>query len=211
MNSESNNLKVTRITLIVIAILGVILVFLKVPKTNELKGVKSQITATNTEIQDAKASAKSASPLNNNSNFNLVEAEGNVQDKVNKGIKMGLGGLKNTKDYNAHKEEIASLVGQNLANKMYKMNGYPDYVYDLPKGKSFKFILSKNTIVYTAFEKVTNIHNAKVLAIVKYQVTDGNSSKVQYDRLCLAELRYDLTNQKVIDGQLTQFYQGINQ
>ena len=32
MNSESNNLKVTRITLIVIAILGVILVFLKVPR-----------------------------------------------------------------------------------------------------------------------------------------------------------------------------------
>src|SRR5699024_8658602 len=180
-------------------------------KTNELNSVKSQITATSAEIQDAKASAKSASPLNNNSNFNLVEAEGNVQEKVNKGIKMGLGGLKNTKDYNAHKEEIASLVGQNLANKMYKMNGYPDYVYDLPKGKSFKFILSKDTIVYTAFEKVTNIHNAKVLAIVKYQVTDGNSNKVQYDRLCLAELRYDLTNQKVIDGQLTQFYQGINQ
>ena len=44
MNSESNNLKVTRITLIVIAILGVIFVFLKVPKTNELNGVKSQIT-----------------------------------------------------------------------------------------------------------------------------------------------------------------------
>lgn len=211
MNFESNNLKATRITLIVIAILGVILVFLKVPKTNELNSVKSQITATSAEIQDAKASAKSASPLNNNGNFNLVEAEGNVQDKVNKGIKMGLGGLKNTKDYNTHKEEIASLVGQNLANKMYKMNGYPDYVYDLPKGKSFKFILSKDTIVYTAFEKVTNIHNAKVLAIVKYQVTDGNSSKVQYDRLCLAELRYDLTNQKVIDDQLTQFYQGINQ
>ena len=211
MNFESNNLKATRITLIVIAILGVILVFLKVPKTNELNSVKSQITATSAEIQDAKASAKSASPLNNNGNFNLVEAEGNVQDKVNKGIKMGLGGLKNTKDYNTHKEEIASLVGQNLANKMYKMNGYPDYVYDLPKGKSFKFILSKDTIVYTAFEKVTNIHNAKVLAIVKYQVTDGNSNKVQYDRLCLAELRYDLTNQKVIDDQLTQFYQGINQ
>ena len=211
MNFESNNLKATRITLIVIAILGVILVFLKVPKTNELNSVKSQITATSAEIQDAKASAKSASPLNNNGNFNLVEAEGNVQDKVNKGIKMGRGGLKNTKDYNAHKEEIASLVGQNLANKMYKMNGYPDYVYDLPKGKSFKFILSKDTIVYTAFEKVTNIHNAKVLAIVKYQVTDGNSNKVQYDRLCLAELRYDLTNQKVIDDQLTQFYQGINQ
>ena len=108
MNFESNNLKATRITLIVIAILGVILVFLKVPKTNELNSVKSQITATSAEIQDAKASAKSASPLNNNGNFNLVEAEGNVQDKVNKGSKMGLGGLKNTKDYNAHKEEIAS-------------------------------------------------------------------------------------------------------
>lgn len=200
MKSESNNLKVTRITMMVIAILGVVLACLKYPKTNELEGVRNQITAT-----------KNASPLNNQSNFNLKYSEGLVQDKVNKGIKMGLGGLKNTQEYNDHKKEISALVGENIANKMYKMNGDPDLTYDLPKRKSFKFLLTKNTVVYTAFERVTNIHDAKVLAVVKYQMTDGNSDKVQSEHLCIAHLEYDLTNQKVIYSQLTPFYKSINQ
>ncbi|MCR1903999.1 hypothetical protein NSA11_08735 [Lactobacillus taiwanensis] len=211
MKSESNNLKVTRITMMVIAILGVVLACLKYPKTNELEGVRNQITATNKEIQDTKESAKNASPLNNQSNFNLKYSEGLVQDKVNKGIKMGLGGLKNTQEYNDHKKEISALVGENIANKMYKMNGDPDLTYDLPKRKSFKFLLTKNTVVYTAFERVTNIHDAKVLAVVKYQMTDGNSDKVQSEHLCIAHLEYDLTNQKVIYSQLTPFYKSINQ
>lgn len=201
--NDKGNVRIIAITLMIVAALGVILTIAKTPKTSELNSIKSQITATDHAIADAKENAKRTSPIKKD--FDLNEAKGLTQDKIIKGLKLGLGGCKNTKDYNAHKKEIASLVGKDLADEMYKMNGAPDLTYDLPDGKPFKFILSKDTIVYVTFEKVTNIHDAKIPVLVEYGETDGNSNKVTSKHFMIGNFEYDLTNQKFISGELHKF------
>lgn len=215
VNTLAKNFR-TRLIFIVLAIISIIIAFAKAPNSSKLNSIKSNITktdkaitSTNTSIatlqQDNKTLLiKNKQKSANATKFNLTDAENKATDNINKGVKMALGGLKDSDDYKKHQDELTKLIGKNLTNVLYPLNGY-HADYTLNDKQSFKFLLTKNTSVDTTFQNAENIRNAKIIAFVKYEMTDGNSDKVQETHSALITIAYDLLKDTVVDSDINVF------
>ena len=137
--------------------------------------------------------------------FDLQNAENKASDKLTKGVKLALGGYKDSDDFKKHQNDVIDLVGKDLANTLYKMNGYGDSNYDLSDKRSFKFLLKNSTDAFVTFENVDDVKNAKIIIMTKYEQTDGNSDTTANTLYALITLRYDLVLQKCLSNNVVMF------
>lgn len=200
---ESTGWRIVRYTMYVLASLALILLLFQIPHKSELNSVEGEIKETNLAIAQAKAKTKKDTAIRKD--FNLTKAEKTAQSRLTQGIKLGLGGCQNAAAYDKQRPQMTKLVGSKLTKQMYKMNGSSDMTYDLKPGQQFKFLLTKNTQVSTAFNKVTDVHNAKILTVVNYQETNGQNQKPKFTHTVLIAFDYDLLHQQVRSSEIITF------
>lgn len=205
---------------LIIALLSIVFTIIKIPTNNKVEQAKSELNQVQHKIQttkksvvalkteNAKLSAEShVKPQTDHKpqSFDLQNAENKASDNLTKGIKLALGGYKNSDDFKKHQNDVINLVGKDLANTLYKMNGYGDLGYDLSDKRSFKFLLKNSTDAFVTFDNVDNVKNAKIIIMVKYDQTDGNSDKTANTLHALITLHYDLVSQKCLSNDVVMF------
>lgn len=205
---------------LIVALLSIVFTIIKIPTDNKVEQAKSELKQVQHKIQTTKKSVVALKTENTKlsaeshvkpqtdhkpQSFDLQAAENKASDNLTKGIKLALGGYKDSDDFKKHQNDVINLVGKDLANTLYKMNGYGDLGYDLSDKRSFKFLLKNSTDAFVTFDNVDNVKNAKIIIMVKYDQTDGNSDKTANTLHALITLHYDLVSQKCLSNDVVMF------
>lgn len=205
---------------LIIALLSIVFTIIKIPTNNKVEQAKSELNQVQHKIQTTKKSVVALKTENTKlsaeshvkpqtdhkpQSFDLQNAENKASDNLTKGVKLALGGYKDSDDFKKHQNDVINLVGKDLANTLYKMNGYGDLGYDLSDKRSFKFLLKNSTDAFVTFDNVDNVKNAKIIIMVKYDQTDGNSDKTANTLHALITLHYDLVSQKCLSNDVVMF------
>lgn len=205
---------------LIVALISIVFTVIKIPTNNKVEHAKSELNQMQHKIQTTKKSLSALKTENTKlsaeshvkpqttpkpQSFDLQNAENKASDNLTKGIKLALGGYKDSDDFKKHQDDVINLVGKDLANTLYKMNGYGDSGYDLSDKRSFKFLLKNSTDAFVTFDNVDNVKDAKIIIMVKYDQTDGNSDKTANTLHALIALRYDLVSQKCLSNNVVMF------
>lgn len=205
---------------LIVALLSIVFTVIKIPTDNKVEQAKSELNQVQHKIQTTKKSVVALKTENTKlsaeshvkpqttpkpQSFDLQAAENKASDNLTKGIKLALGGYKDSDDFKKHQNDVINLVGKDLANTLYKMNGYGDLGYDLSDKRSFKFLLKNSTDAFVTFDNVDNVKNAKIIIMAKYDQTDGNSDKTANTLHALITLHYDLVSQKCLSNDVVMF------
>lgn len=205
---------------LIVALFSIVFTVIKIPTNNRVEQAKSELNQVQHKIQTTKKSVVALKTENTKlsaeshvkpqttpkpQSFELQNAENKASDKLTKGVKLALGGYKDSDDFKKHQNDVIDLVGKDLANTLYKMNGYGDSGYDLSDKRSFKFLLKNSTDAFVTFDNVDNVKNAKIIIMVKYDQTDGNSDKTANTLHALITLHYDLVSQKCLSNNVVMF------
>lgn len=205
---------------LIAALLSIVFTVIKIPTNNRVEQAKNELSQVQHKIQTANKSINTLKAENTKlsaeshakpqttpkpQSFDLQAAENKASDKLTKGVKLALGGYKDSDDFKKHQNDVINLVGKDLANTLYKMNGYGDLGYDLSDKRSFKFLLKNSTDAFVTFENVDNVKNAKIIIMAKYEQTDGNSDKTVNTLHALITLHYDLVSQKCLSDNVVMF------
>lgn len=205
---------------LIVALLSIVFTVIKIPTDNKVEQAKSELNQVQHKIQTTKKSVVALKTENTKlsaeshvkpqttpkpQSFDLQAAENKASDNLTKGIKLALGGYKDSDDFKKHQNDVINLVGKDLANTLYKMNGYGDLGYDLSDKRSFKFLLKNSTDAFVTFDNVDNVKNAKIIIMAKYDQTDGNSDKTANALHALITLHYDLVSQKCLSNDVVMF------
>lgn len=205
---------------LIAALLSIVFTVIKIPTNNRVEQAKNELSQVQHKIQTANKSINTLKAENTKlsaeshakpqttpkpQSFDLQNAENKASDKLTKGVKLALGGYKDSDDFKKHQNDVIDLVGKDLANTLYKMNGYGDSGYDLSDKRSFKFLLKNSTDAFVTFDNVDNVKNAKIIIMAKYEQTDGTSDKTVNTLHALITLRYDLVSQKCLSDNVVMF------
>lgn len=205
---------------LIVALLSIVFAVIKIPTDDKVEHAKSELNQVQHKIQTTKKSVEALKTENTKlsaeshvkpqtepkpQSFDLQKAENKASDNLTKGVKLALGGYKDSDDFKKHQNDVINLVGKDLANTLYKMNGYGDSGYDLSDKRSFKFLLKNSTDAFVTFDNVDNVKNAKIIIMVKYEQTDGNSDKTANTLHALITLHYDLVSQKCLSNNVVMF------
>lgn len=205
---------------LIVALISIVFTVIKIPTNNKVEHAKSELNQMQHKIQTTKKSLSALKTENTKlsaeshvkpqttpkpQSFDLQNAENKASDNLTKGIKLALGGYKDSDDFKKHQDDVINLVGKDLANTLYKMNGYGDSGYDLSDKRSFKFLLKNSTDAFVTFDNVDNVKDAKIIIMVKYDQTDGNSDKTVNTLHALITLHYDLVSQKCLSNNVVMF------
>lgn len=205
---------------LIVALISIVFTVIKIPTNNKVEYAKSELNQMQHKIQTTKKSVEALKAENTKlsaeshvkpqtepkpQSFDLQNAENKASDNLTKGIKLALGGYKDSDDFKKHQNDVIDLVGKDLANTLYKMNGYGDSGYDLSDKRSFKFLLKNSTDAFVTFDNVDDVKDAKIIIMVKYDQTDGNSDKTANTLHALIALRYDLVSQKCLSNNVVMF------
>lgn len=205
---------------LIVALFSIVFTVIKIPTNNRMEQAKNELSQVQHKIQTTKKSVVALKTENTKlsaeshvkpqttpkpQSFDLQAAENKASDNLTKGIKLALGGYKDSDDFKKHQNDVINLVGEDLANTLYKMNGYGDLGYDLSDKRSFKFLLKNSTDAFVTFDNVDNVKNAKIIIMAKYEQTDGNSDKTVNTLHALITLRYDLVSQKCLSNNVVMF------
>lgn len=205
---------------LIIALFSIVFTVIKIPTNNRVEQAKNELNQVQHKIQTANKNLSALKAENTKlsaqshvkpqttpkpQSFDLQKAENKASDKLTKGVKLALGGYKDSDDFKKHQNDVIDLVGKDLANTLYKMNGYGDSDYDLSDKRSFKFLLKNSTDAFVTFDNVDNVKNAKIIIMAKYEQTDGTSDKTVNTLHALITLRYDLVSQKCLSNNVVMF------
>lgn len=205
---------------LIVALFSIVFTVIKIPTNNRVEQAKSELSQVQHKIKTANKSINTLKAENTKlsaeshvkpqttpkpQSFDLQNAENKASDKLTKGVKLALGGYKDSDDFKKHQNDVIDLVGKDLANTLYKMNGYGDSNYDLSDKRSFKFLLKNSTDAFVTFENVDDVKNAKIIIMTKYEQTDGNSDTTANTLYALITLRYDLVSQKCLSNNVVMF------
>ena len=205
---------------LIVALFSIVFTVIKIPTNNRVEQAKNELSQVRHKIQTANKSISTLKAENTKlsaeshvkpqtapkpQSFDLQAAENKASDKLTKGVKLALGGYKDSDDFKKHQNDVIDLVGKDLANTLYKMNGYGDSNYDLSDKRSFKFLLKNSTDAFVTFENVDDVKNAKIIIMAKYEQTDGNSDTTANTLHALITLRYDLVSQKCLSNNVVMF------
>ena len=205
---------------LIVALFSIVFTVIKIPTNNRVEQAKNELSQVQHKIKTANKSINTLKAENTKlsaeshakpqtapkpQSFDLQAAENKASDKLTKGVKLALGGYKDSDDFKKHQNDVIDLVGKDLANTLYKMNGYGDSNYDLSDKRSFKFLLKNSTDAFVTFENVDDVKNAKIIIMAKYEQTDGNSDKTANTLYALITLRYDLVSQKCLSNNVVMF------
>ena len=205
---------------LIVALFSIVFTVIKIPTNNRVEQAKNELSQVQHKIQTTNKSIKTLKTENTKlsaeshvkpqteskpQSFDLQNAENKASDKLTKGIKLALGGYKDSDDFKKHQNDVIDLVGKDLANTLYKMNGYGDSNYDLSDKRSFKFLLKNSTDAFVTFENVDDVKNAKIIIMTTYDQTDGNSDTTANTLHALITLRYDLVSQKCLSNNVVMF------
>ena len=205
---------------LIVALFSIVFTVIKIPTNNRVEQAKNELNQVQHKIKTANKSINTLKAENTKlsaeshvkpqtapkpQSFDLQAAENKASDKLTKGVKLALGGYKDSDDFKKHQNDVIDLVGKDLANTLYKMNGYGDSNYDLSDKRSFKFLLKNSTDAFVTFENVDDVKNAKIIIMAKYEQTDGNSDKTANTLHALITLRYDLVSQKCLSNNVVMF------
>ena len=205
---------------LIVALFSIVFTVIKIPTNNKVEQAKSELNQVQHKIQTTKKSVVALKTENTKlsaeshvkpqttpkpQSFDLQAAENKASDNLTKGVKLALGGYKDSDDFKKHQNDVINLVGKDLANTLYKMNGYGDLGYDLSDKRSFKFLLKNSTNAFVTFDNVDNVKNAKIIIMAKYEKTDCNRDKTVNTLHALITLHYDLVSQKCLSNNVVMF------
>ena len=151
-NTNSNKIPFTEkanklsAVFLIVALFSIVFTVIKIPTNNSVEQAKNELSQVQHKIKTANKSINTLKTENTKlsaeshvkpqttpkpQSFDLQNAENKASDKLTKGVKLALGGYKDSDDFKKHQNDVIDLVGKDLANTLYKMNGYGDSNYDL--------------------------------------------------------------------------------